>query len=367
MRVYDFSLTRINNKEDEQMKKTISISLAIMLVLAMAACAAPPAPAPAPEPPAQPAPAEPAPAPEPAPEPEPVLEGNFDLILATGGTGGTYYPLGGAMAQVFMNHLENVNVTAQSTGASAENARLLNSKEAELAILQNDVLDYAFNGTETMAEGGALKNIATIATLYPEVIHVVVSVESGINSIAEMKGKRISVGAAGSGTEANARQILAAHGLTYDDIDESFLSFAESATGIQNKSLDGTFITGGVPNPSVLELSSMVDVKLLTFEADKIAALTSQYPFYATFTVAEDAYESVNGGDTVAVLATLACSADLDENLVYFLTKTLFENQPELALGHKKGEELDLAKAVKGVSVPFHAGAERYFKEAGVM
>lgn len=325
------------------MKKVLSIALCLVVALSVVACNA--------------APAEPA---------APVLEGKYDLELATGGTGGTYYPFGGAIAQLFTAHLEGVTCSASATGASAENARLLNSKDSDLAILQNDVMDYAFKGIETMAGGGALTNIATIATLYPEVIQIVVTVESGINSIEDLKGKRVSVGDSGSGTEANARQILGVHGITYDDINESFLSFAESSTNMQNKILDAAFITAGVPNNAIMELSNMMDVKLISIAPDKADELIKQFPFYAKYTVEKDAYEKIDGCDTVAVMAALACSADLDENLIYLLTKTLFENQPELAQAHAKGASLELEKAVQGVSVPFHPGALKYYKEMGL-
>ena len=292
---------------------------------------------------------------------------SYDLILATGGTGGSYYPYGGAMAQLFIDKVEGVTATATSTGASAENARLLNSSEADLAILQNDVLDYAFNGTETMKEGGALKNLATIATLYPEPIQIVATVASGITSVEDMKGKRVSVGAAGSGTEANARQILEAFGMTYDDIDESFLSFAESSTGMQNMTLDAAFVTAGIPNPAIMELSAMTEVVLVTIPDEKVAALVEKYPFYSSLQVPDDAYEAMNGGQTVTVLATLACRADLDEDLVYNLTKALFDNQTELAQANAKAADLKLETAVKGASVAFHPGAEKYYKEVGAI
>ena len=295
------------------------------------------------------------------------LSGSYDLIIATGGTGGTYYPYGGALAQLY-SQIGGVSATATSTSASAENARLLNNNEADLAIIQNDVLDYAYNGTETMAEGGALKNIATIATLYPEVIQIVVTEESGINSIADMAGKRISVGAAGSGTEANARQIFEAYGMTYDDIEESYLGFAESSTGMQNKTLDGAFIVAGIPNSSIMELAAMTPVKLITLDSDKIQYLIDKYGFYSSYEIPDGSYENIPGScTTVSILATLACSADLDDALVYNLTKALFEGQAELAQANEKAKELDIEKAVTGVSVPFHPGAEQYYKEMGIL
>ena len=292
----------------------------------------------------------------------------YDLILATGGTGGSYYPYGGAMAQIFSENIEGVSATATATGASAENCRNLNSKEADLAITQNDVLDYAYNGTEIMAEGGALKNLATIACLYPEVVQIVVTKESGIESVEDFVGKRISVGAAGSGVEANARHILDAYGISYDDFNVNYLGFAESSTGMQNKTLDGAFVTAGIPNSSIMELSSMVDCKLITLDADVLAKLSETYGFYADYEIADSDYENINGGAmTTSILATLACSADLDEELVYNITKTLFEKQPELAKAYAKGENLSLEGALAGISVPLHPGAERYYKEVGAI
>jgi len=292
----------------------------------------------------------------------------YDLILATGGTGGSYYPYGGAMAQIFSENIEGVSATATATGASAENCRNLQSKEADLAITQNDVLDYAYNGTEIMAEGGALTNLATIACLYPEVVQIVVTKESGIESVEDFVGKRISVGAAGSGVEANARHILEAYGVSYDDFNVNYLGFAESSTGMQNKTLDGAFVTAGIPNSSIMELSSMVDCKLISIDADILADLSDTYGFYADYEILDSDYENIDGGAmTTSILATLACSADLDEELVYNITKTLFEKQADLATAYAKGADLSLDTALSGISVPLHPGAERYYKEVGAI
>ena len=176
-----------------------------------------------------------------------------NYILATGGTSGTYYPFGGAIANIWNTKIANMNVTAQATGASAENLRLINKGEAEFATVQNDVMDYAYNGTDLFA-GEKLTNIMTIGTMYPEVVQIAVSEKSGIKSVADFKGKRISVGDAGSGVEFNAKQILEGYGLTFDDIKKSNLSFKESAEGIQNGTLDGCFITAGVPNSALQEI-----------------------------------------------------------------------------------------------------------------
>lgn len=292
---------------------------------------------------------------------------NKDYILATGGTGGTYYPFGGAIANIWNTKIDNMNVTAQATGASAENLRLINKGEAEFATVQNDVMDYAYNGTDMFA-GEKLTNLATIGTLYPEVIQIAVSKDSGIKSVADFKGKRISVGDAGSGVEFNAKQILEGYGLTFDDIKKSNLSFKESAEGIQNGTLDGCFITAGVPNAALQELAFTTGLVLIPVTGNEANAVINKYSYYTATTIPGGTYKGTDE-DTpaLAIKATLAVSASLDEDTVYEMTKALFENLQELGNAHAKGKEVSAASAVTGVSVPFHPGAVKYYKEIGLM
>ena len=289
-----------------------------------------------------------------------------DYILATGGTGGTYYPFGGAIANIWNTKIENMNVTAQATGASAENLRLINKGEAEYAIVQNDVMDYAYNGTDLFA-GEKLANIMTIGTLYPEVVQIAVSKDSGIKSIADFKGKRISVGDAGSGVEFNAKQIMEGYGLTFDDIKKSNLSFKESAEGIQNGTLDGCFVTAGVPNAALQELAFTAGLTLVPVDGEAAKKICEKYGYYTQTTIPGGTYKGTDD-DTpaLAIKATLAVSSKLDEQTVYEMTKALFENLNELATAHAKGKEVSAKAAVTGVSVPFHPGAKKYFKEIGL-
>lgn len=290
-----------------------------------------------------------------------------DYILATGGTSGTYYPFGGAIANIWNTKIEGMNVTAQATGASAENLRLINKGEAEFATVQNDVMDYAYNGTDLFA-GEKLTNIATIGTLYPEVVQIAVSKDSGIKSIADFKGKRISVGDAGSGVEFNAKQILEGYGLTFDDIKKSNLSFKESAEGIQNGTLDGCFITAGVPNSALAELAYTAGLTLISVDGDAASKIMSKYGYYTLTTIPGGTYKGTDEDTSaLAIKCTLAVSTKLDEDTVYEMTKALFSNLPELAAAHAKGKEVTAESAVTGVSVPFHPGAVKYFKEIGLM
>ena len=289
-----------------------------------------------------------------------------DYILATGGTGGTYYPFGGAIANIWNTKIENMNVTAQATGASAENLRLINKGEAEYAIVQNDVMDYAYNGTDLFA-GEKLANIMTIGTLYPEVVQIAVSKDSGIKSIADFKGKRISVGDAGSGVEFNAKQIMEGYGLTFDDIKKSNLSFKESAEGIQNGTLDGCFVTAGVPNAALQELAFSAGLVLVPVDSVAAEKICKKYNYYTVTSIPGGTYKGTDSDTAaLAIKATLAVNAKLDEEIVYQMTKALFENLDSLAAAHAKGKEVSAKAAVTGVSVPFHPGAKKYFTEIGL-
>ncbi len=289
-----------------------------------------------------------------------------DYILATGGTSGTYYPFGGAIANIWNTKIDNMNVTAQATGASAENLRLINKGEAEFATVQNDVMDYAYHGTDMFA-GEKLENVMTIGTMYPEVVQIAASKASGIKSIADFKGKRISVGDAGSGVEFNAKQILEGYGLSFDDIKKSNLSFKESAEGLQNGTLDACFITAGVPNSALQELAFTAGLILIPVDGEAADKICQKYGFYTKTVIPADTYKGTESDTAaLAIKATLAVSSKLDEEIVYEMTKALFENLDELAQGHAKGKEVSAEKAVTGVSVPFHPGAKKYFKEIGL-
>lgn len=291
---------------------------------------------------------------------------NKNFILATGGTSGTYYPFGGAIANIWNTKIEGMNVTAQATGASAENLRLISKAEAEFAIVQNDVMDYAYNGKE-MFEGNKLENLASIGTLYPEVIQIAASKASGIKTVYDLKGKRVSIGDAGSGVEFNAKQILEGYGLTFDDIKKNNLSFKESAEGIQNGTLDACFITAGVPNAALQELAFTAGLVLIPVDGAEADAICKKYGYYTKTVIPGATYKGTDEGTAaLAIKATLAVSAKLDEATVYEMTKALFENLEDLGNAHAKGKEVSAAAAVTGVSVPFHAGALKYYKELGL-
>jgi len=288
------------------------------------------------------------------------------LILATGGTAGTYYPFGGAMAKIWNSKIPGMNVTAQSTGASAENVRLINKKEVELALVQSDTIDFAYNAKEAFKE--KLTKMNAIAVLYPEIIQIVIRGDSKATSFAGLKGLKIGVGAPGSGTEANFRQLLDVYGMKKEDVKAQYLSFAESAEQFKDKHIDAFFVTAGIPNAAITDVAVMHSIRILSIPSDKVSQLTKKYPFLSPAVIPANTYKNQPSEvKTVAVAAVLISSSELKEDVVYKLTKALFDNQAELAVAHAKGKELNIKTAVTGVSIPFHPGAIKYYKEKGAM
>ncbi len=342
------------------MKKYLAISMALALVLVLAACGgASSAPASS----AAPAPAPSSAAPSEAPA-GPTVSGDF--IMATGGTSGTYYAFGGVICQV-LNGTTGSNITANSTGASVENIRLLESGDADLAIVQTDIQAYAVGGnTLETFEGQAVDNVLAIASLYPEVVHCVTT-NMNINTVADLRGKVVSMGAPGSGTRANAEQFLEAYGLTVADVQVRDLSFAESGSALQDGTIDAAFVVAGAPNSAITELSVSKPVKIVSIGDAERAAIIEKYPYYADYTVGKDVYKTEADATTLAIKAVLICRAEMSEDDVYALTKALFENQPDLAAAHAKGAELSSESAMIGV-VPgnVHPGAAKYYNEIGV-
>lgn len=286
------------------------------------------------------------------------------INIGTGGTAGTYYPLGGAVAEILNNNMDNVNATAESTGASVANINLLNGGTVDMAFIQNDVSYYADNGTE-LFEGKKVEGLRCLATLYPETCQLITLKDTGITSVADFKGKKIAVGAAGSGVEANARQILAANGITYEDIDEQYLSFAEAASGLKDGNIDAGFITAGYPTAAIQDISAQHDVVLVSLADETINNLIEKYPFYTKMTIAAGTYQNQEEDvQTLAVKAMLVATDKMDDQTAYDTVKAIYTNLDRLVAAHSVGKIITLDTAMDGVSIPMHPGAEKYFNEA---
>lgn len=284
------------------------------------------------------------------------------ISIVTGGTGGTYYPLGGSFASIVQD-ATGIDTNAETSGASAENMNTLKDGKAEVAFTQTDIASYAKNG-ELMFDGASVENVQAIGTLYPETIQIVTTKKSGITSIEDLKGKKVSVGAPGSGTAANAQQILEVHGITFDDIKKQDLSFDESVAGIQDGNIDAAFVTAGTPTGAVEGLSATTDVVILPIAQDKIDEILGKFPFYIQDEVPAGTYGLDSAVATVAVQAMLVVRSDLSEDVVYDITKSIFENLDKVT--HAKGKLISAEKALNGVGIDVHPGAQKYYDEKGI-
>jgi len=234
------------------------------------------------------------------------------ITIATGGTAGTYFPLGGAMAEIWNKSIKNMNATTMSTAASAANVALLKGNKVDVIFVQNDAAYYALNDLEIYT-GKGYSDIRGMAALYNETCQLVALAETGIKNVGDLKGKRVSVGAAGSGVELNARQILAAAGLTYDDIKVQYLSFGESASNLKDGNIDAAFQTAGHPTAAVQDIAANKAIRIIPIDDTIATKLQAKYPFYTKTTVEAGTYKGVDKDtQTVAVKAMLAVSAKLD-------------------------------------------------------
>jgi uncharacterized protein len=287
---------------------------------------------------------------------------NF-VTIATGGTAGTYFPLGGALAEIWNKNVKGVNANATVTGASVANVAMLAKGDVDVIFVQNDGAFYALNGIELFKDK-KLDSIRGMATLYNETIQVVALADAGIKTLADLKGKRVSVGAAGSGVELNARQILEAAGLTYNDIKVQHLSFAESASNLKDGNIDAAFNTAGAPTAAIQDLAVSKNCVIVPVDGAVAKKLMDKWSFYTAEKLPANTYKGVTTDTmTVSVKSMLACSAKTDAQLVYDMLKTMYANGERLTASHKKGADIKLATGLEGMSIPLHPGAEKFFKE----
>ena len=302
------------------------------------------------------------------PENDAVANGDLSSIsinVGTGGSTGTYYGFCNVISSL-LKEKTGANLMIQSSGASKANILDIDDGIVDMAIVQNDVMDYAFNGTSLFADVGAIDSFSTLGAAYAEVCQIVARADSGIKTVADLKGKKVSVGDSGSGVEFNAQQILGAYDITFENIDKQNLSFQASADALKDGKIDAFFCTAGAPTVAITDLSTTTGIVLVEIDAEHLAKLQADYGFYAEYIVPAGTYTGVDtDAKTVAVKATFIVSNDLDEETVYQLTKAIYENKDEYS--HDKASEMSLEYAVSSISVPFHPGAERYFKEVGAI
>ena len=287
------------------------------------------------------------------------------LSLATGGTGGTYYPIGGGMADVISKALPDVQVTAETGNASQANLNLIGTHHIEMAMVQNDVAAFAYDGKFMFQT--PYKNVRAIASLYPETVQAIAMKKSGVTSIRDLPGKRVSVGAPGSGVQVDVSLIFKSLGYKYSDVNADFLDFNLTTERMKDGQLDVGFVVAGYPTASIMDLATLHDMTLIEFDDAMIEELHAQYPFFVKDVVPAGTYRGVDKNvQTVAVQAMWVCDADLPENLVYRITKAFWENIADVQKVHAKGKLITLDTALDGISVPMHPGAARYYNEIGM-
>ena len=315
-----------------KMKKMISLVLAMALVLALAACGG---------------------------------AGSSKMVMGTGSTTGTYYAYGSVLRQYIKNNA-NVDATVVSTDGSKANIQGIDAGDYQLATVQSDVMAYAWAGTQSFAADGAINSFRVIGGLYAEAVQLI-TMDPDIKSVADLKGKAVSIGAPGSGVYFNAMDVLTAAGLTLDDIQPQYLSFGDSTDGLKDGKIQAAFIVAGAPTPAITELCTTNSAYLVPIDGDIAATLMADSPYYTAYTIPAGTYNGqTEDVTTVTVKATLIVSADASEADVYAITAAIFDNIDAITVEHAKGAELSLENATTGMAAPFHAGAAKYFAEKGI-
>ncbi len=296
----------------------------------------------------------------------PVVHAEEFINILTGGTSGVYYPLGVGLSKIYAEKIDGVRTQVQSTKASVENLNLLQKGRGELALALGDSVKLAWEGDAEAGFSAPLDKLRGIAAVYPNYIQIVASKESGITDLAGLKGKGLSVGAPKSGTELNARAIFEAAGMSYDDLGKTeFLPFAESVELIKNRQLEATLQSAGLGVSSIKDLATALDITVVSVPAELVDKLGAPY---IAATIPAGTY---NGQDadvaTVAVVNFLVTHDGVSDDMAYAMTKELFENLPALEAAHQAATQIKLENAIAGMPLPLHPGAERYYKEKGLL
>lgn len=292
-------------------------------------------------------------------------DGGTSLTFSTGGDQGTYYGFGGVLAGK-ISETTSTTVTAITSGGSQANVEALDMGDAQLGFVQTDVGAYAYNGTRLFEETGKVDNFSTVANLYVEQVQIV-TLDESIKSVADLKGKNVSVGAAGSGVYYNAVDVLSAYGLDVEkDINPTYQSFGDSAESLQDGKIDAAFVVAGAPTTAITSLAASKPVYLVSLDDEHIDKLLADSPYYSKVTISKDAYNMPEDVTTVAVGAVVIARDDVSDADVYNFLYGIFENVDSITAAHAKGAELNLDFAASYEAVPYHPGAVAYFADKGI-
>jgi len=287
------------------------------------------------------------------------------LSISTGGTGGTYYPVGGGYAELINRYLDGYTAVAEVTGASVENVGLISRGDSDIALVLADTVYAAYHGQlENLPQ---LSNLRSIGVAYNNTVHIVTLANSGIESLQDLVGKRVSVGAPGSGTEVSAQTLLEANGITYDDIEEQRLNFNETAAALRDGQIDVGFWSVGAPTSSIIDLATGRDIVILSLSDEEIANAQEAEPTFAQTTLAPETYPGqAQEVVTIATPNVLVVAAEMEEQLAYDFLSILYDNIDEIIAIHPSGNETTPENSVNASPVPLHAGAVTYYQEQGI-
>jgi len=287
--------------------------------------------------------------------------------IGTGGTGGTYYPVGGLIGNALSN--DKLNVSAVATNGSVANVNAIVGGSLESGFSQADVATWAYTGTGIYEGKPKVEELRAIANLYPESVHVVVKKGLGLKSVRDLKGRRVSLDEPGSGTLVNAKAILAAYGISERDIQPEYLKPQQASEKLKDGSVVAFFSTTGYPQGAIAELAATAGIELLPIDGTEAEKLRQQFKFFAPDHIPDGAYKDVKGVNTISVGAQWVTSAKQDAGLIYEITKGLWSDKTRQALdtGHAKGKSIRKETALAGLGIPLHPGAERFYKEAGLL
>ena len=286
------------------------------------------------------------------------------LTVATGGSSGVYYQIGATLADILADELES-DTSVQSTGASAENINLITDDNAELAFTMGDATVQAVEGTGPF-EDDPREGLMAIMTMYPNTVQLIARDDAGIESVEDLAEANVAVGDVGSGVELNAQMVLGAYDMSYDDLNEDYLSYAEATDQMANGHIDALFATSGLPNPSLVELGTNTDFTTVPIDGEGRDNLLSEYEFFQEEVVPAGTYENDEDVETVAVVNHLLASSELSEEAVYDITSVVFDNLDRLHASHSEAENITPETVTEGLVVPLHPGAEDYFDENGI-
>ncbi len=286
------------------------------------------------------------------------------VSIATGGTSGTYYPIGGAIAQAVSKH-PDLQATAETGNAAVANINLIGKKEIEIAFVQNDTAFWAYNGQQMFKS--PVKSLRAVASLYPEHIQLITAKSSNIKTINDLKGKRVGIGAPGSGTEGDAQAIFQVAGIKYSEMKVDYLDFGAVTSRFKDNQIDAGFVVAGYPTASIMDLATTKDITMLSFDDAFLAKLSKAHPYFIASSVPANTYKGVTTvTKTPAVMAILVTYDTVPETVIYNFTKTLFDNIKDVQASHAKGKEITLKTALEGLTVPLHPGAAKFYKEKGM-